>query len=153
MATAPRSAAVVGAFAAVAASFLGPIAPLVVLGAEYFYDRRDLLFTPTGTPVQAIAADRSVLPLSALHDRTAARHATLSINTRLTDSARRMGLRNGDPVGVLLTGSGLARTGSGLVVPTRVGEQVGIAAPNGDYAVTASAAHRNPCSPSQPRTM
>jgi hypothetical protein len=78
-----------------------------------------------------------VLPLSALHDRTAPQQATLSINSRLTDSARRMGLRNGDPVGVLLTGSGLAHTRSRLVVPTRVGEQVRIAVPNGDYAVTA----------------
>ncbi|MEV7045070.1 hypothetical protein [Amycolatopsis sp. NPDC051061] len=96
--TAQERRTVAGAVAAVAASFLGPIAPLIALGVDYLYDRRDLMFTPAGTPVQAIAADRSVLPLSALHDRTAPQQAALSINTRLTDSARRMGLRNGDPL-------------------------------------------------------
>ena len=119
-----------------AASFLGPTTPLIALGVDYLYDRRDLMFTTTGTPVQAIATDRSVLPLSALHDRTAPLQATLSINTRLTDSARRMGLRNGDPVGVLVTGSGLAYAKRARR-PDTDRREIRIAMPNGDYAVTA----------------
>jgi len=51
---------------AVASSFVGPFAPFVMWGFDYLYDRRDLIFSRTGAPVQAIASDSSVLRLPAL---------------------------------------------------------------------------------------
>ena len=117
---------------AVTTGFFGRPAPLVRWGFDYLYDRRDLIFATSGTPIQAMATDRSVLPLSALHGIMAPRHATLSINTRLTDSARRAGLRSGDPVGLLVAGGT-----AGLVVPTRIGERMKITVPSGTYSVTA----------------
>jgi len=147
---------------AVASSFLGPFGPMVMWGFDYLYDRRDLIFSATGAPVQAIASDSSVLRLSTLSmpggELTLSRssgqpHATLSINTTLNNSARQLGIRNGDPVSVLVTGRSFVptrngldvakRSGwavparSGLVVPARIGEQTKVTVPKGNYSVTA----------------
>jgi len=106
-------------------------------GFDYLYDRRDLIFSTTGAPVQAIASDSSVLRLSALSQPSGQPHATLSINTTLNNSARQLGIRNGDPVSVLVTGHSFAQARSGLVVPARIGEQTKVTVPRGNYSVTA----------------
>jgi hypothetical protein len=103
----------------------------------YLYDRRDLIFGATGAPVRAIASDSSVVQLSALSRPSAQPDATLSINTTLNDSARRLGIRNGDPVSVLLTGHNFVQARSGLVVPARIGEQTRVTVPKGSYSITA----------------
>lgn len=122
---------------AVASSFLGPFGPVVMWGFDYLYDRRDLIFNPAGAPVQAIASDGSALRLAALSQPAAGPRATLAINTTLSDSARRLGLRNGDPVSMLVTGHSFAGARSGLVVPARIGEQAKVTVPAGKYSVTA----------------
>ena len=125
------------AVVAVASSFLGPFGPMVMWGFDYLYDRRDLIFSTTGVPIRAIASDSSVLRLSALSLPSGPSHATLSINTTLNNSARRLGIRKGDPVSLLVTGHSYVQARSGLVVPARIGEQTKIIVPPGNYSVTA----------------
>jgi hypothetical protein len=122
---------------AVASSFLGPFGPVVMWGFDYLYDRRDLIFNSGGAPVQAIASDGSGLRLAALSQPAARPQATLAINTTLGDSAQRLGLRNGDPVSMLVTGHTFVGARSGLVVPARIGEQAKVTVPAGTYSVTA----------------
>lgn len=125
------------ALVATAAGFFGPFAPLVSWGFDYLYNRRDLIFNLGGAPVQAIASDGSALRLAALSRPVARPQATLAISTTLGDSARRLGLRNGDPVSMLVSGHTYVGARSGLVVPARIGEQARVTVPAGSYSVTA----------------
>lgn len=134
-------------FAAAAAlsTVLGPFGPLAVWGLEYLYDRRDLIFNSAGAPVRAYTADRSALNLTALSSaivQPRLAQSTLSIGTSLTDSARKVGLRNGDPVSVTVTGHRYLQSRSGLVVPTRIGERVNVTVPSGGYSVAAFGSRR-----------
>lgn len=131
----------------VASSFLGPFGPVVMWGFDYLYDRRGLIFSTAGEPVQAIASDGSAirLPLlsrAAAGPQVARPQATLAIGTTLGESARRLGLRNGDPVSMLVTGHSFAGVRSGLVVPTRIGEQAKVSVPAGTYSVAAFGARQ-----------
>jgi hypothetical protein len=125
------------AVVAVASSFLGPFGPMVMWGFDYLYDRRDLIFNTAGVPIRAIASDSSVLRLSTLSLPSGPSHATLAIDTALTGSARRLGVRKGDPVSLLVTGHSYVQPRSGLVVPARIGEQIKVVVPSGNYSVTA----------------
>jgi hypothetical protein len=125
------------ALVAMASSLLGPAGPLVTWGFDYLYNRRDLIFNPGGAPMQAIASDGSALRLAALSQPAARPQATLAINTTVDQSARRLGLRNGDPVSMLVTGHTFVGARSGLVVPARIGEQAKVTVPAGSYSVTA----------------
>lgn len=125
------------AFVAVGASFLGAFAPVIMWGFDYLYDRRNLVFDAGGAPVQAIASDGSAVRLAALGQSAAGAQATLDVSTTLGDSARRLGLRNGDPVSMLVTGHTFAGPRSGLVIPARIGEQARVTVPAGSYSVTA----------------
>lgn len=135
-------------FSAAVAAFstvLGPLGPLAVWGFEYIYDRRDLIFNSAGAPVSAYTADRSALNLTALSNNVVQprlTQSTLSIDTPLTDSARRSGLRSGDPVSVMVTGHRYVQSRSGLVVPTRIGERVNVTVPRGSYSVAAFGSRR-----------
>lgn len=122
---------------AVASSFIGPIGPMIMWGFDYLYDRRDLIFSTAGVPIQAIASDSSLLRLSALSLPSGPSHATLSINTTLANSARKLGIRKGDPVSLLVTGHNYIQATNGLVVPARIGEPTKIIVPPGNYSVTA----------------
>jgi len=115
------------AFSAVLAVFstvLGPLGPLAVWGLEYLYDRRDLIFNVAGAPVSAYTADRSALNLTALPNNIVqpwVTQSTLSIDTSLTDSARRLGLRGGDPVSLL---AGLTKTVLEIVLEAEMSEHL-----------------------------
>lgn len=125
---------------AVFSTVLGPLGPLAVWGLEYIYDRRDLIFNVAGAPVSAYTADRSALNLTALSNNIAhsrATQSTLSIDTSLTDAARKLGLRNGDPVSLTVTGHRYIQSRSGMVVPTRIGDRVNITVPSGSYSIAA----------------
>lgn len=127
---------------AVASSFLGPFGPVISWGFDYLYDRRDLIFSPGGAPVQAITSDGSAVRLPLLSQAAARPQATLAISTTLGESARRLGLRTGDPVSMLVTGHSFAGARSGLVVPTRIGEQAKVSVPAGTYSVAAFGARQ-----------
>lgn len=127
---------------AVASSFLGPFGPVISWGFDYLYDRRDLIFSPAGAPVQAIASDGSAVRLPLLSQAAARPQATLAISTTPGESARRLGLRTGDPVTMLVTGHSFAGARSGLVVPTRIGEQAKVSVPAGTYSVAAFGARQ-----------
>jgi hypothetical protein len=130
--------------AAVASAFAGPLGPVAVWAAEYIYDRRDLLFDRLGEPLQAFQSNRFALNLSVLSQRIPLPHAaTLSIDTTLTTAAKKLGLRKGDPVSLVLTGDRYVQSRSGLVVPTRIGERVSITAPRGNYSLTAFGSRRD----------
>jgi len=134
------------AFTAAASAFsvvLGPWGPLAVWCLEFVYDRRDLIFSPSGAPVSAYTAARSPIGLSTLAGGLGAARSTLAIDTSLTPSARGLGLRVGDPVSLAVTGHNYARSGSGLVVPARIGERVTLTVPNGSYSVTAFGSQRD----------
>jgi hypothetical protein len=122
---------------AVASSFIGPFGPMIMWGFDYLYDRRDLIFNTSGVPIQAIAADSSLLQLSTLSLPSGPSDAALSINTTLDASARKLGIRKGDPVSLLVTGHSYVQAANGLVVPARIGEPVKIVVPPGQYSVTA----------------
>jgi hypothetical protein len=129
---------------------LGAAGPFAVLAARYLYERRNLIFGSSGAPAQAYdSADRAV-GWSTLA-RPAAGSGTLSLRPQLSESARRLGVREGDPVGLVLTGHSYttARSGlvvparSGLVVPARIGQQVEVAVPRGTYSLGAFAGRRD----------
>ncbi|WP_433264249.1 hypothetical protein ACQPZF_34520 [Actinosynnema sp. CS-041913] len=128
-----------------ASMVLGPVAPFAVLAARYLYDRRDAIFDRAGVPVQAFDASGESFRL----DRFAAARApgnarsVVSVRPGLTASARALGLREGDPVGLVLTGQDFRATRSGLVVPARIGEHVALAVPRGTYSLGAFAGRRD----------
>lgn len=122
------------AMVAAMSSTLGALAPLAVWGFDYLYDRRDLIFTGVGVPARAYTSDGVKLALSAL---TGQEQAGLAIDTTLTASARASGLREGDPVSLVVSGHNYVRARSGMVVPSRIGERVNITVPSGGYSVTA----------------
>jgi DNA-directed RNA polymerase subunit RPC12/RpoP len=128
----------------VASTFVGPLGPLFVWAFEYIYDRRDLIFNQLGIPTHAYTADGSPLGLGSLAapDRTAW-SGTLSIRTTLTDAARLLGLRGGDPVSVVLSSHGYVHARSRLVVPTRIGEQRQMSVPNGSYSLAVFGSRRD----------
>ncbi|CCH34438.1 hypothetical protein ABZ816_37435 [Actinosynnema sp. NPDC047251] len=112
---------------------LGPIGPFAVFAARYLYDRRDALFDPSGRPVRAF--DVSGTPV-----RPDLGGNVVTVRPNLTASAQASGLRQGDPVGLVLTGQ---QNHNGLIVPARLGEPVDIAVPRGTYALGAFAARRD----------
>ncbi len=114
---------------------LGPIAPFAVFAARYLYDRRDAIFDRAGRPAQAFDVSGTAIPLTRTGNGD-----RLSVRPGLSASARGLGLRDGDPVGLILTGT---TTRSGLVVPARIGERVDIAVPRGTYSLGAFAARRD----------
>ena len=63
---------------------------------------------------------------------------TLSVDT----TAAGTGLRQGDPVSVVLSGHSGGQLRNGLVVPTRVGERVSLSLPRGSYSLTALGGRR-----------
>ncbi len=125
------------AAAAVASTFFGPFAPAVMWGFDYVYDRRDLIFGTGGAPAQAVAADGSLVRLSALGQADEQQSTPLTIAINLDASALNLGLKNGDPVSVVVTGHSYVQSRSGLVVPARVGEPVTVGIPRGSYSVAA----------------
>ncbi|MBE1484376.1 hypothetical protein [Plantactinospora soyae] len=116
--------------------------PAAWLG-QYLYDRRDLIFNRYGTPRRAFDAGGHALDLSRVGRPSATRPATLSLQTGLTNAVRQLGLREGDPVTLVLVGQLSVRSGSGLVVPALVGDQVELAIPMGTYSLTALASPRD----------
>jgi hypothetical protein len=123
---------------AAAATFVGPLGPLMVWAFDYLYDRRDLIFNQVGTPVQAYGADRSAVGLNTLAGYGTDRSATLSIDTPATGS----NLRLGDPVSMVLSEHSGGQLRNGLVVPTRVGERVSLSLPRGSYSLAAFGGRR-----------
>lgn len=118
-------------------AFIGPFGPLAMWGFDYLYDRRDLIFGTSGTPLRAYTATSTPLALLALTQRINGPQSTVSIKPKLTDSARDLGLCKGDPVSLVVTGHTAAQSRSGLVVPARIGERVAITVPNGGYSLAA----------------
>jgi hypothetical protein len=106
---------------------------------EYAYRRRDLIYDTLGIPRQAYSAGK-VLPLRSLATPGGAN--TLSINITITDAAQRLGLRQGDPVTVMVAGHDYVSHRSGLVVPARIGQPVDISLPAGDYSLAGLGARR-----------
>ena len=87
--------------ASAVSAFICPLGPLAVWVLKFASNRRDLIFSQFGTPVQAYTAEQSPLRLTLLATPSRAAQTpagTLSINTPLTGAARQLGLRNGDPV-------------------------------------------------------
>jgi hypothetical protein len=129
--------------ATIAAAVGGPLlAPFAALAFEYLYERRDRIFNASGAPLQAYTADRSALNLNTLSRRIAQPHSVLSIDTSLTGSARKLGLRDGDPVSVMVAGHQYVQSRSGIVVPARIGERINVTVPNGSYSVAALGSSR-----------
>jgi len=134
--------------AATISSFIGgPLGPLAVWGLKFVYDRRNLIFSQLGIPIQAYTAQRVPLRLTSLAtpNRAAAQApaGTLSISAPLTSAARQLGLRSGDPVSVVLAGHQYVQARSGLVVSTRIGERIEVWVPNGNYTVAAFGGRRD----------
>ncbi|MBB5955432.1 hypothetical protein FHS29_002013 [Saccharothrix tamanrassetensis] len=122
---------------------LGPIGPLTVFAARYLYDRRDAIFDRAGAPVQAFDEYGAAVRLATLASaRAGGAQSVVSVRPGLTASARALGLREGDPVGLVLTGQDV-RTRSGLVVPARIGDQVSLTVPRGTYSLGAFAGRRD----------
>jgi hypothetical protein len=133
-----------GALVQSAAGFLfGPAGPIVAWVGECLLDRRDLIFNRSGAPARAFDATGRALNLSKIGRPSAARPNTLSLYTGLTSAARQLGLREGDPVTLVLLGQPYLRSASGLVVPALVGYQVELAVPPGPYTLTAFASRRD----------
>src|SRR3954469_15332713 len=61
----------------------------------------------------------------------------VSLTPTLTWSARNAGLRNGDPISLMLTSRTQNSTRSGLIVPGRVGEMMKATIPRDDYSIAA----------------
>ncbi|OLT13628.1 hypothetical protein BJF78_21520 [Pseudonocardia sp. CNS-139] len=110
---------------------LGPIAPFAVLAGRYLYDRRKMIFDGRGRPRAVATGTPDGEPLV--------------LRPALTPSAREIGLRDGDPVAVVVTGNAdapvwrWAPPRRELVVPGRVGEEIEVALPPGGYALGAFA--------------
>jgi hypothetical protein len=114
--------------------YLGVPLELAEVARSYFYNRRDMLFTGRGVPKKAYSQGKGV-SLSALAQAPSAQRLTLNVD--LAQSARELGLRDGDPVTIVLTGQAYVRTAGGLVVPARVGQPVEVAVPQGNYRLAA----------------
>ncbi|ONI83294.1 hypothetical protein ALI22I_32675 [Saccharothrix sp. ALI-22-I] len=126
---------------------LGPWGPPVAFLAQYLFTRRALLFDSYGGPAQAVNASGQAVSLPALRAAPATRQGVLSLNASLTDSARRQGLRMGDPVGLVVTNHTPTASAGGipggrLVVPARIGERVDVTVPQGTYSLGAFAGQR-----------
>ncbi|GAA4465902.1 hypothetical protein [Phytohabitans houttuyneae] len=121
--------------------FFGPAGPVVAWAGQCLYDR--LTFNRSGAPARAFDATGRALNLSTVGRPSAARPATLSLYTGLTGAVRQLGLREGDPVTLVLVGQPYLRSASGLVVPALVGDQVELAVPLGPYTLTAFASRRD----------
>ncbi len=124
---------------------LGPWGPPVAFLAQYLFTRRELLFDSYGGPAQAVNASGQAVSLPALRATPTTRQGVLSLNASLTDSARRQGLRTGDPVGLVVTNHTPAAggiPGGRLVVPARIGERVDVTVPHGTYSLGAFAGQR-----------
>ena len=121
---------------------LGPVGPFAVFAARYLYDRRDQIFSSSGAPVRAFDSTDRPVALSSLA-LPAAGNGTLSLRPRLSESARRLGVRDGDPVGLVLTGHSYTGARSGLVVPARIGQRVEVAVPRGTYSLGAFAGRQD----------
>lgn len=133
-----------GAFVQSAAGFFfGAAGPLVAWAGQCLYDRRDLIFNPSGAPARAFDATGRALNLSKIGRPLATRPGTLSLYTGLTGAVRQLGLREGDPVTLVLVGQPYLQSASGLVVPALVGDQVKLAVPLGQYTLTAFASRRD----------
>ncbi|WP_370942041.1 hypothetical protein AB5J62_23320 [Amycolatopsis sp. cg5] len=137
-----RSAVSVGIQSA-AALVGGPWGLALAFGMEYLYNRRQLIFNSAGTPERAYSARGKAVSLGALVQRGAAPPVSLYLNPELTAPARQLGLRSGDPVTLILSDTGSTRTGTGLVVPTRVGERISLVVPRSSYTVAAFGARRD----------
>ncbi|GAB3900649.1 hypothetical protein ACFQ1S_10055 [Kibdelosporangium lantanae] len=137
-----RSAVSVG-IQSVAALVGGPWGLALAFGMEYLYNRRQLIFNSASTPERAYSARGEAVSLGALAQREAAPSVSLYLNPELTAPAQQLGLRSGDPVTLILSDTGATRTGTGLVVPTRVGEQINLVVPRSSYTVAAFGARRD----------
>jgi hypothetical protein len=134
------------AAAQIMSSFAGPLGPLIPLVISYAYERRDIIFGRNGVPVRAINLEGDILQLSGRRpvnaERLSARafpsRQVVSFSPTLTRSARAAGLREGDPVSVVLASSRNSRaTRSGLIIPTQVGSRVDLVVPKDEYTVGA----------------
>lgn len=134
-----------GVFASlqIVSALAGPLGPLALWAFEYLYDRRDLIFTQSGMPVQAFTARGAPLRLGSLADGGSSQLGSLSINPALTPAARALGLRDGDPVSVVVSGHQFVQGRSGLVVPARIGSPLTVAVPRGTYSLSAFGGTRN----------
>ncbi|SDH64096.1 hypothetical protein SAMN05192558_11353 [Actinokineospora alba] len=134
-----------GVFASleIVSALAGPLGPLALWAFEYLYDRRDLIFTQSGMPVQAFTARGAPLRLGSLDDRGSSQLGSLSINPALTPAARALGLRAGDPVSVVVSGHRFVQGRSGLVIPARIGSPLTVAVPRGSYSLSAFGGTRN----------
>ncbi len=120
-----------------ASALATPYAPLIYCGAEFLYNHRDSIRRLFGASSYAYSFEGSTLPLSTPTERVAPQQGTLSLNITLTPSARDLGLRNGDPVIIILIDHTFAPGRSGLVVPTQVGERVDLAVLRSSYSLAA----------------
>ena len=133
------------------ASFVGPVGPLIPLAVSYVYERRHILFNQDVTPVRAVNLEGRVLQLSGSRQLNAARLLTraipgrevVSFSATLTKSARDVGIREGDPVSVLLTSNSSPTTRSGLIIPTQVGARVDLVVPKNAYSLGALGSGRH----------
>jgi len=121
----------------------GAAGPLAAWAVQYLYDRRDLIFNRYGAPSRAFDATGQALNLSIVGRQSALRPGTITVHTGLTNAVRQLGLRDGDPVTLLLVGQPSVRSASGLVVPALVGDQVELAFPLGTYSLAVFASRRD----------
>ncbi|MFI9815756.1 hypothetical protein [Saccharothrix variisporea] len=120
-----------------ASLLLGPLGPFAVLAGRYLYDRRDAIFDRLGgRPARAFDATGRPHGLSTLSTGAL---STLAVRPVLTDAARGLGLREGDPVSLVLTGQRFTSARSGLVVPARIGQRVEVSVPEDTYSLGAFA--------------
>ncbi|WP_214105502.1 hypothetical protein [Acrocarpospora catenulata] len=141
-----RDAWVRDALRAVTGLIAGPGGFALYLLGEYVYDRRHLLYQLGGEPYQALNTQGRSAPagtgtFNAMGFVAGAGYGrTLSITPALTTSAQAMGMRAGDPVSVALAGQ---TSGSGLVVPGRIGSTLHVTVPAETYSVAALGASRS----------
>ncbi|MFG2120680.1 C2H2-type zinc finger protein [Streptomyces sp. NPDC048710] len=131
----------------------GPVGPLLVAGGEYLYRRRHLIFGPNGQPLQAVSLTGDPPPVTdgrSAHLEAAAtlggpgvRQQVLSVVPQLDSPARRSGLRDGDPVSLLLAGRTGPAQSNGLVIPARIGQRLDVTVPSGEYAIAGMGSSRD----------
>lgn len=127
-----------------------PFGGVLLLAFDYFYERRDLIFASDGSPARALnlagetRSVRSDGPFDASH-LLAARRAQdkqLVVVPKLTDAARRAGMRDGDPTSLVVASQSFTSSRSGLIVPGRLGRPLRLTLPADRYAVTGLASRR-----------
>ncbi|MEU1407938.1 hypothetical protein ABZ471_37425 [Streptomyces sp. NPDC005728] len=131
----------------------GPIGPLLVAGGEYVYRRRHLLFGANGQPLQAVGLMGDSPPVTYGRWDHLDAAATLgglggwqqvvSVVPQLDSPARRSGLRDGDPVSLLLAGSTGTAQRNGLVIPAWIGQRLDVTVPRGEYTIAGMGASRD----------